>query len=229
MTEVRLPTVTPPRLSELVRFDLTTGLPTALSVLRRHLGVGRTLRVILAYLVRSLRDPLRDVSTAGWPRRRERLVRHQLRAAVRVDDALRAASGLDEAARAPILADVIAQTGARFIAANVPMPQADQWTGTTAAERERYAGQVVGRFFNAQTERLDAGARHFAFDVTGCRFAQLCDALHRPHLAPLFCAADSVYFERPDSPLRLVRTETLASGGARCDFRFRVAEADPDA
>lgn len=226
MPEVRLPRVSEPTRAELVRFDLGRGLPTALSVLRRHLSWGRTLRVLASYAMRSLRDPLRDLPRGGWGPRREALVRHQLRAAVIVDDALRAASGLDAEARLAVLRDVVSETGARFIGANVPMPDPALWREASDEERGRYAGEVVRRFFNADVAELDAGAHHFAFDVTACRFAELCAALERPYLAPLFCEADAVFFERPDAPLSLVRTETIARGGGRCDFRFRLPEPE---
>ena len=51
--------------------------------------------------------------------------------------------------------------------------------------------------------------------------------LGRTELAPLFCGADSVYFDQPDSPLRLVRDETLAGGGQRCAFRFHLDDDAP--
>ncbi len=220
-----LPAVRPPSRGELIRFDVAVGLPTALSVLRRHLGLGVLLRVGGRYLVASLRDPLASISTEGWPPARETLVRHQLRAAVRVDDAL-AAVGFDLDARLPILRAVIAQTGAGFIGANVPMPTVGAWTKARPEARGRFAREVVQRFFNAETAALETGPSAFAFDVSRCRFAELCRALSRPYLAPLFCEADSVYFERPESPLRLLREDTLATGGARCDFRFRISDGE---
>ena len=214
-----LPRVSPPRLRELLRFDLTEAGPTALRVLRRHLGLRGALRVGRRYLAGWLRDPLATIEPQGWPRRSERLVRHQLRAAVRVDDALRP---MPLEARLPILRDVIGETGARFIGANVPMPSAAAWGGASAAARDDFAAAVVQRFFNAETTGHETGPRSFRFDVVRCRFVQLCAALDRPYLAPLFCHADSVYFERPRSPLRLLRGQTLAGGDARCDFRFEV-------
>lgn len=221
-TGTPLPTPGRPTLGELVRFDLRHGLPTAWRVLRGGLSRGRSTRVV-AHLVRhGLRDPLASLPRTGWGPRREALVRHQLRAAVRLDDALRAASGLDEAERHALLADVIAETGARFIEANVPMPATASWTSASVGERARYTHAVVQRFFNADVADLDAGASHFAFDVRACRFTQLCAALGRPGLAPLFCEADARFFSRPASPLHLLRTETLARGGERCDFRFQV-------
>lgn len=176
------------------------------------------------YAMGALRDPLAELPRTGWGPRREALVRHQLRAAVRLDDALRATPGLDETARRALLGDLIAETGARFIASNVPMPGAGGWRGASDDARTRYARDVVQRFFNADVANIDAGPSHFAFDVRACRFAQLCAALARPYLAPLFCEADSRFFASRRSPLRLVRTETLAQGGARCDFRFHLRE-----
>ena len=220
-----LPLVRSPTRAQLIRFDLRYGLPTALGALRQHLSKGRLLAVLASYLLRSLRDPLRHIPRTGWDPHRETLVRHQLRAAVLIDDALRAASGLAETDRRAALADVISRTGAAFIAANVPMPTAAAWRGAREADRDRYALTVVERFFNAEVQDVDASAEHFAFDVSRCRFVELCAALDRPDLAPLFCAADSVFFERPDAPLKLVRANTLATRGPRCDFRFHPQES----
>ncbi len=205
-----------------MRFDLRHGLPTAVSVLRRHLGWGAMLRVLWSYVRHGLRDPLGELPRGDWGPRRETLVRHQLRAAVLIDDAL--GTVLDEPARTSVLTELISETGARFIEANVPMPTAEDWAGAAPAERTRYASAVVQRFFNADVEHLDEGERHFAFEVTACRFVQLCAALERPHLAPLFCEADAVFFGRPESRLRLVRAETLARGGSACDFSFRFVD-----
>ena len=226
MPEAALPRVTPPSRAQLVWFDLVHGTPAALAVLRRHLPASRVARVLASYLVRGLRDPLRDLPRTGWDARREALVRHQLRAVVRIDDALRGAAGLDEEARRAVLLDLVGETGARFIGANVPMPEPAAWAAAPDEERARFAGAVVQRFFNADVAELDAGEEHFAFDVTACRFAQLCGALGRPYLAPLFCDADAVFFERPDARLKLARTETIAGGGGRCDFRFRIVRED---
>ncbi|MFK7986218.1 MAG: L-2-amino-thiazoline-4-carboxylic acid hydrolase [Sandaracinaceae bacterium] len=220
----QLPTPRPPTYGDLVRFDLAHGVPAALTVLWRHLSVRQAAQALGHYATRLLRDPLADLPRTGWGPRREQLVRHQLRAAVRLDDALRSVSGLRAPERREVLRDVIAETGSRFIEANVPMPATETWVAASNADRARYANAVVARFFNADTSALDAGPRHFSFDVGACRFVQLCAALGRPSLAPLFCEADAVFFERPESPLRLVRTETLANGGARCDFRFRFRD-----
>ena len=48
------------------------------------------------------------------------------------------------------------------------------------------------------------------------------------HLAPLFCEADNLFFDGGRRGVRLERSETLASGGRRCDFRFTIAEAATD-
>ena len=63
-------------------------------------------------------------------------------------------------------------------------------------------------------------AQELGFDVGACRFVELCEELGRAHLARMFCAADSIFFERGESPVRLERQGTLARGASRCDFRF---------
>ena len=60
----------------------------------------------------------------------------------------------------------------------------------------------------------------FGFDVSHCHFAAICRKLNRSHLAPLFCGADQVYFERKEVLVQLNRKHTIAQGDKHCSFRF---------
>lgn len=204
-----------------MRFDLARGLPTAVRVLHRELGAGRAARVIGALLWRSLgRDPLAETPAGDWDPRAEALSRHQLRPAVRLDDALRDVLGMDEAARVGVLRAVVSETGARFVEAHMPMPTRAAWHAASVAERERFAAGASAPFFNARVGGVSADRSSVRVDVSACRFAELCAALGRPYLAPLFCEADSVWFGRPGARVRLLRTGTIAQGAPRCDFHF---------
>lgn len=215
-----LPSYDPTRRSELILFDLSAGVPAALGVLRRHLGPVKLLRVLARYSALSLRDPLAELPTEGWPAEREVLVRHQLRAAVLLDEALIQALDLDEARRCELLLEVISETGARFIQKILPLPEVSDWHEASHEERERFLGEATGRFFNSEIDEVYIDDDELGFDVCDCRFVTLTEALGRPYLAAMFCAADSVFFERPEAPVRLERTGTLATGASRCDFRF---------
>ena len=217
-----LPQPAPPGLLDLVRFDLTRGLPTALGVLSRHLSADRLALVVARILLRAgLRDPLAGLPRAGWPNRLEAMTRYQLRSAVLLDDALRAGTGLSEAERMEILGAVVAEVGACFIEANVDFPTLTQWRGADHGARERFTRATAARFFNAEVQGITVDDGQLGFDIVRCRFVQLTRALGRPHLAPMFCEADSAFFGRPDSPICMCRTSTLAGGGSRCDFRLQ--------
>lgn len=203
------------------RFDLLVSLPIAVGVLHRQLGLIELLGVLLRYELAMLRDPLRHLPTAGWEPERELLVRHQLRAAVRLDDAL---STLAEERRLPLLAQVLAEVGAAFIQQALPMPRVQDWVRATPSQRRGWLEGAVSRFFNTRAEVVAIEPDRIGFDVTACRFVGLCTALQRPWLAPMLCAADAVYFQRPESPVRLDRSVTLATGGEVCDFRFTFRE-----
>lgn len=213
----------PIRRRDLIRFDLTRGVPAAIEVLRENLSPTAFLKVMAAYGKISLTDPLADLSPRGWPPERERLVRHQLRAAVLLDIALERGLSMSEEQRLELLLRVISETGARFIQSFLPLPDLEVWRITPTDERERYIEGAVGAFFNARVEREDgiyAEDELLGFDVSECRFVTLTHELGRPHLAAMFCAADAVFFEREASPVRLERTGTIATGAERCDFRF---------
>jgi hypothetical protein len=215
-----LPTVHRVTKADLARFDRKVGLPVALTVLRARLSFGGLLKVLFRYVISSLRDPLAGVSDDSWPEELEPLVRHQLRAAMRLDDATRGVGGLDEQTRRDVIREVIAETGARFIGAAVPLPNAADWQNASTDERERFAKEAAASFINAKTQNITVGDEAASFDVCECRFAQLTRIIDRPYLAPMFCEADSVHFARPESMVRLRRKSTIAEGANVCDFRL---------
>ncbi|MBW2458590.1 MAG: L-2-amino-thiazoline-4-carboxylic acid hydrolase [Deltaproteobacteria bacterium] len=221
MSLVPLP---PLRRRDLVAFDLTRGMPCALSVLRGALVSQQWIRVLGRLLWRGRRDPLRGLPQP-WPSEQEWLVRRQLRPVVLLDDVLRDDLGLNRPARLELLGRVVSETGARFLAANVPAGITADWSQGTPAERRAFAASLVRRFFNVEATRPQVEEASLSYDVTRCRFAELTADLGRPHLGPLFCAADAVFFGRPDSPLVLQRSTTIAEGGSCCDFRFRYRSA----
>lgn len=213
-----LPRHQPLTRAELVWFDLTVGIRTAWSVLRRRLSVTATLRVMARVILGSLRDPLRHLPTEGWPPVQEALVRHQLRAVVRLDDALR--PELTEVARVELLRDVVARTGARFLERMLKLPDRVAWEAADAQARRTFVDEATTRFCNAVTQNHLAEDDGLSFEVSACRFVPLTAQLDRAYLAPLFCAADSERFDEPTSLVKLRRAGTLATGSDVCDFRF---------
>jgi hypothetical protein len=221
-----LPAPRPAPHAALKRFDARHGLPAALGVLRRSLRPLELARVLGAMALGSARDPLRRLSTSPqWSADAEALVRHQLRAAVRLDDATRRAlrgPAWPEARRQGLLLDVIAATGSRFIEHNVPFPTREDWRGSTAQARQAFIEALRGRLFNAQLTPAGVEADAVGFDVNACRFVELCQELGRPHLAAMFCEADSRFFAEHTDLIELRRSRTQARDGEPCDFRFTL-------
>ena len=208
----------------LARFELTAGLPAAASILHRHLGLWRAARVLLALAARRHVDPLAGVPRTDWPALQEDLTRWQLRTVVHVDDVARDVLGLGDDARMALLADLVSEIGARFVEANIPVPDARTWELTSEPDRARFVAGLGARLVNARVANVAVSDRTLSLDVTACRFVELCRAAGRPHLAPLFCEADSKYFDSDRSVLVLRRSGTLARGAERCDFRFRYRD-----
>ncbi len=221
-----LPAPGPATLAELRRFDVRHGLPAALGVLRAQLSTAELGKVLLAMAAGGLRDPLRQLSRSSrWSADAEALVRHQLRAAVRLDDATRKVlrePTWPEARRRALLLEVIAATGSRFIEHNVPFPTRQSWGDASHTERTGFMEALRGRLFNAQFEAAGVTASAVGFDVSACRFVELCAELDRPHLAAMFCEADSRFFAQHTDLIELKRTRTQARDAAPCDFRFTL-------
>ncbi|HBP23039.1 MAG TPA: hypothetical protein DEA08_35355, partial [Planctomycetes bacterium] len=154
--------------------------------------------------------------------RREELTRAQLRPVLLLDAAL-AARGHDSAARLELLRAVVGESGAAFLGHELRGWTRARFQALDPAGREGVLRDLLARFFNMHAHPVADEAHDLGFDVGACLFAQLTQRLGRPELATLFCAADEVFFARPESPLRLERTETLAEGHSRCAFRLDFA------
>lgn len=217
----------PPGSLSLLWFDVRHGAPVALRALRRHLGALCALRALLAFLWRDwTRDPYRALRGDPAPDARERFTRRQLRPVLLLDAALGEALGLPPERRRALLAEVVAESGARFVGTQVRHPTPAEWAALDPGARRAFASAVLGRFGNAEATLVDAPGADLAFDVTRCHFVSLCARLGRPEVASLFCAADRVFYDDPRVPIRLERAETLAGGQARCAFRLRFAPGD---
>jgi hypothetical protein len=190
----------------------------ALLDLARAIGIVATLRVLSRLVGSSRADPLAALGPPGDEA--ERLSRRQLRLVLRLDAALRAALP-DDVARAA-LERVVTRGGARFLRYSLRLPSAARWSRLEPAARRALVERSTRPFFNMQAVTVDdptPGAQ-VAFDVQACWFARLTHDLGRGDLAPLFCAADSVFFDDPAVAVGLRRDETLAAGAPRCSFRL---------
>lgn len=207
----------------LLWFDLRHGLPTALRVLVRELGLLRALRVVLALVWRDLTTrPFRALRDGPPPGPGERFTRRQLKPILLLDGVLRDRLPAERARE--VLAEVVAQSGARFVLFNIEHPSRDTWETLDDEGRRELAGGMLDRFGNAEAELVEVSDGGLGFDVGRCHFVELTQRLGRPELASLFCAADSVAYGDRRLPIALEREHTLARGDPCCTFRFRFRE-----
>lgn len=185
--------------------------------LRADLGAWKSTRV----LARVLWSKLCGAPFAGLGEpedERDRLSRRQCGDVVLLYRAISAVSG-DEELALSICSDAVVAGGLPFLDAMIP-PLPETKLGA-------FAREVAGRFFNAEGDaEADDARRTFSLTVRRCRFVDLLTAVGEPQLMPLFCAVDDAFFGEGHRPVRLERTQTLASGGPCCDFRFSVVEPD---
>ena len=72
-----------------------------------------------------------------------------------------------------------------------------------------------------QIETLRKDARHYDFNVTRCRYAEMYKAMGLAELgAVLSCNRDGAFCEGYDPKLQLTRTQTIMGGAPHCDFRY---------
>ena len=206
---------------QLVWFDLSRGLPTALGVMKDVLGWGTTVRVMRHFLWRKLTSkPFRELHRAGELSPGERFTRHQLLPVLILDDIFREVLEMEDEMLSSILGRIVGSTGAKFIAHAAGDPRPEDWQVMSGAEKRDLANRSLLRFLNAEASVVDAEPASFAFDVSRCHFVSLCGELGRPGLASLFCQADAVLFGDERFGVELRREQTLASGGSACTFRF---------
>ncbi len=190
-------------------------------MLRSHLGLGRT-AVALAGLGRRqlFADPFSGLpapaDTGEW------LTRRQLGPVVLLEDTLVQDLAMTSSEVLVVLGDVIGTVGARLLGRRFPLLHPDAWAAAEPTAREQLVRRVFARLGNIAAADVSTSDTGLSLDVRACRFVALLHRLGRPHLGSLFCEADAVFFENADAPVSLIRTTTLARGGPRCDFRFRL-------
>lgn len=206
-------------------FDVCKGAPEVVRVLWRSLNFWQFIRVFLVFGWRSLAsNPYKVLGPPSGLSRREQLTRRQLRHVLILDEILRDTLGLSNEETVEILSVVVGHIGARFLGWNLPSFKRKDWESMAPQKRFHRVERVLDRFFNMEAGVLEGSDSELAFDVTGCLFLSLTQRLGKSYLAPLFCLADSVYFDDEQVPVSLKRTSTLAHGGECCDFRLKFKD-----
>ncbi|MBB5688437.1 L-2-amino-thiazoline-4-carboxylic acid hydrolase [Roseomonas alkaliterrae] len=74
-------------------------------------------------------------------------------------------------------------------------------------------------------ETLRKDARHYDFNVTRCRYAEMYREMGLADLgAVLSCNRDGAFCEGYHPKLKLERSQTIMGGATHCDFRYTMEE-----
>jgi hypothetical protein len=60
----------------------------------------------------------------------------------------------------------------------------------------------------------------YGFDIQRCFYFEILKESGRPELGPILCNYDSILSDAVESWIKFTRHETIASGDARCTFRY---------
>lgn len=203
---------------QLLTFELTTGFPIAIKCLYKHLGSIQTLRLMALFSWQDL--ALNDVKNI--PRNahttQEKMSLHQFKPVFFLYRGLKYMVGQEQALQ--ILSDVVATSGSQFLERIVPDISPEFWNQLNSQEKDNFSNDLRAKFFNSQSILVEDPNFDFAFDVQFCYFVSFARQLNCPEIVPLFCEADSRYFEDNDTGIEFQREHTLGKGDACCDFRF---------
>ena len=103
---------------------------------------------------------------------------------------------------------------------------ASQAPGGTGTLEHFIALQPLWTKDNAlEIETLRRDGRHYDFNVTRCRYAEMYREMGLADLgAVLSCNRDGAFCEGYHPKLKLERTQTIMGGAAHCNFRYTMEE-----
>ncbi len=85
---------------------------------------------------------------------------------------------------------------------------------TKDGNRENYENQYFNLSYVNET------ADELGFDINKCFYFDILKANGHPELGPILCAYDHILMDAISQWVRFERTETIADGYSRCDFRL---------
>ena len=83
----------------------------------------------------------------------------------------------------------------------------------------KMAVKMFGKECGFDYTNLSANAKLFQMDMTMCPYIKYAKHFSTEELVPIFCESDSATYGNL-SKILFSRTETLGTGGNKCDFRF---------
>ncbi len=209
MSKKTIPLLFDHRLRQALRVSTRDGSSFALRTLRAEFGTFGAIRLLLEVGLDACRGE--PFGKLGPPvDRRDRLSREQAGLAILIWRRLKTRVSEERAT---------ALVRAMVIAGGVPFLETMVGELSMRDLEEEPLSHRVRRFFNAEGSVEERGAE-VRFQVDRCRFVELLHATEAAPILPGFCEVDTVYFDRPDVPIALIRDRTLAKRDAYCDFRF---------
>ena len=206
---------------QLTFFELTQSFPLSARILFKNIGLLLTVKVFVLFAIRRLTyHPFKKITDEKPIGQAEKLSRHQLYPVLLLDEIFTTNLKMPREKTLRILKQVVGESGARFIQYAVKNPKPKTWHEMNLEQKNQFAKNGLKQFFNAEMHVVNDPQASFGFDVSRCHFVALTHRLGRSDLAPLFCAADEVLFDRPELRIVMERKETLAQGHKRCAFRF---------
>lgn len=133
----------------------------------------------------------------------------RLRRSLGPEDAVDITTDAVEAGALVFLREVIGPLNRQVLAAMTP------------EAREAFVHERGAQFPNAELIWEQVDLEQVRFTVLDCRFVSLCAEVGHPELAPIFCKGDARFFGTVEPDVELIRSETLAAGGASCPFVIR--------
>ena len=201
-------------------FDVTQGNKIALKYLADELGWPTTIKLVAKLKLRLWKDnPFKQLNHQKPPSREEKLTQRQMAPLIVLYLMLEQMYPRAKALR--LVSELSQQVGIAFLKYNVPEIHAEDYKPLSRKQKLAKLKTITQRFFNAKAELKLDHEDNFRFTVNVCYFARYAKLLNLPELAPLFCAADKIYFDTYQPDVRLIRTVTLANDDQPCDFYFQ--------
>jgi len=202
---------------KLKEFELRSNLLGS-RLLIKHLGLPTAMSVMTEIVANNLRgDPWRHLPPPSDEK--DRLSRRQVGPAILIYKAIRKRKGTDRAKE--VVSELILEASILFLSYQIPLLRKAQMLAMNDKERRDLLDEIINRFPNTDIgEIIIEGDECFGYDVTHCRFPELCQAAGTPEIAPMLCAGDKIFIDTRQPDIQLTRTTTIAEGGKVCDFRF---------
>ena len=121
-------------------------------------------------------------------------------------------------------------TTARTVITDLAREQGSQFAegiGTNGLEDYASNKDAWRRQGALEIDIIESTPSKYSFDVTLCKYAEMCNGLEYGDLGDIFsCTRDFEFCSGFNSDVKLVRTQTIMQGASHCDFRYSLEEPE---